>query len=409
MNRIPFRLAGALVGVSLLAAACGAPKGAGTKGAVVASTTTTLAPGNVDASDYRASLTALLQEHVFLTGLATGAVASGGNPAAPLATLERNTASLQQRITSVFGSADGAQFGDLWRKHIGFFIDYAKAKAGGNQAGADAAKANLTAYETDFGSFLDSATNGNLQQPGAIAELKPHVDTLIATIDSQAAKKANQFDNLKKAADHMLGTAEVLVAAAEKAKPAAFEGDATTGKALLRSTLTAALQEHVYLAGIATSAVLDPPAPPATAADAAAALDKNSVDLANIVGSAYGDPAVQQFLALWRKHIGFFVDYAKARAAKDQSGVSTAKANLDGYRDDFGAFLESATKGRLTKGAVASDLAVHVSGLEAAIDAQAANDPSQFDKLSTAAAHMAMTADMITGALSEQFPDHFSG
>jgi hypothetical protein len=186
----------------------------------------------------------------------------------------------------------------------------------------------------------------------------------------------------------------------------AMGGEGTdTGASQLRAGLTSLLQEHVYLAGITTGEAL-------AGHDykpAAAALDKNTQGLQDAVASVYGDAGGKQFGDLWRKHIGFFVDYTTGKATNDQAMISMAKADLDGYRADFGAFLESATKGGLTKQAVADELKPHVESLFAAIDAQAAKDPGQFDKLKAAAAHMPMTASVLAGAIATQFPDKFGG
>ena len=109
----------------------------------------------------------------------------------------------------------------------------------------------------------------------------------------------------------------------------------------LRATLTAGLQEHVYLAGIAISSAvgaggnLEDPA----VASAVATLDGNSVALSEAVGSVYGDEGGEQFLSLWRAHIGFFVDYTLGKATGDAAKADEAKAKLDGYRAEFGAFI----------------------------------------------------------------------
>ena len=177
-----------------------------------------------------------------------------------------------------------------------------------------------------------------------------------------------------------------------------------TPAAGLRAGLTSLLQEHVYLAGIATGTALgggDLAAP-------AAVLDKNSVALSEAIGSVYGDAAGTQFLDLWRKHIGFFVDYTTGTATKDQAKVDKAKADLDAYRSDFGAFLASANP-NLPKDAVAEELRPHVATLFAAIDAQAAKSPDAVDKLREAAGHMPMTANVLAGAIAKQFPDKFGG
>src|SRR3954469_23503248 len=95
------------------------------------------------------------------------------------------------------------------------------------------------------------------------------------------------------------------------------KGGVDSGSSSLRSALTAGLQEHVYLAGIAVdqgvSQGLDSPELKA----AAWTLDKNSVALSQAIGRVYGPEAGAQFLKVWREHIGFFVDYTKGRATKN--------------------------------------------------------------------------------------------
>ena len=175
-----------------------------------------------------------------------------------------------------------------------------------------------------------------------------------------------------------------------------------TPAAGLRAGLTALLQEHVYLAGTTTFVALsggDFTVPAAT-------LDKNSVELAGAVGSVYGDAAGKQFLELWRKHIGFFVDYTNGAATGDVAKQTEAKSDLDGYRADFGAFLASANP-NLTKDAVANELTPHVASVFAVIDAQAAKQPF-FDLAKTAAGHMSHTAEVLSGAIATQFPEKFA-
>jgi hypothetical protein len=187
-------------------------------------------------------------------------------------------------------------------------------------------------------------------------------------------------------------------------------GDPTaTPAAELRAGLTALLQEHVYLAGIAINqAVADAGdlEAPATA-DAVAALDANSVALGDAVASVYGDEGGDQFLALWRAHIGFFVDYTLGGATGDAAAQDAARAALDGYRTDFGAFIESATGGALTTEAVAAELEVHVDTLFTAIDAVLAADPQVYGLLAEAASHMPGTAAALASAIATQNPDTF--
>ena len=180
-----------------------------------------------------------------------------------------------------------------------------------------------------------------------------------------------------------------------------------TGAATLRQTLDSLLQEHVVLASATTGAALGGRNDEFGAA--AAALDANSVELSKAVGSVYGPDAEAAFLPLWRKHIGFFVDYTKATAANDSAAQTKSVNDLIGYTQDFGAFLDSATGGRLKKDAVADLVKTHVVGLKGVVDAQAAKDyTGAYTKERDAEKHMFVIGNALAGAIVDQFPDKFA-
>lgn len=177
--------------------------------------------------------------------------------------------------------------------------------------------------------------------------------------------------------------------------------------AALRASLNALLQEHVYLAAAATGAALDGREGEFKAA--AAALDDNSQAIAGAIGSVYGAPAEQAFLPLWRRHIGFAVDYTVGLARRDQAQQEAAVASLLGYTDELAGFLATANP-HLPRAAVADLVKHHVLTLKAVIDAQATRDPVRaYTALRTAAGHMQMIADPLATAIARQFPDRFRG
>jgi hypothetical protein len=173
----------------------------------------------------------------------------------------------------------------------------------------------------------------------------------------------------------------------------------------LRVLLTQQLQEHTVLAAMATNAALG--GREAEFKAAADALDKNTVDLSKSIGTVYGADAEQAFLPLWRSHIGFFVDYTQASAAKDAAKQEQAVADLTQYANDFGAFLSGANP-NLTKDGVTKLVTEHVLTLKDVVDAQAAGDqPRAFTELRQAIAHMDMIASPLADAIVKQFPDKF--
>ncbi len=108
-------------------------------------------------------------------------------------------------------------------------------------------------------------------------------------------------------------------------------------------------------------------------------------------------------MPLWRKHIGFVVDYTVGVATKDK-----AVSDLVQYTQDFGAFLSSANP-NLPKQVVADLVKTHASTLKDVIDAQGAKDWSKFyPSLRTAAGHMQMIGDPLAEAIVKQFPTRFA-
>ena len=173
----------------------------------------------------------------------------------------------------------------------------------------------------------------------------------------------------------------------------------------LKSTLNTLLQEHVYLAAAATGAALG--GREAEFKAAAGALDQNSVAISKAIGTVYGADAEQAFLPLWRRHIGFAVDYTVGVANNDKAKQDKAVNDLMAYTKDFGAFLNSANPNLPTK--VVADLVQHhVVTLKTVIDAQASKDQAKaYTALRTAAGHMQAIADPLADAIAMQFPDRF--
>ena len=179
-----------------------------------------------------------------------------------------------------------------------------------------------------------------------------------------------------------------------------------TKAAELRTGLNALLGEHLLLAASATGAALA--GREAQFKAIAASVDANSVDISKAIGSVYGAGAQDAFLALWRKHIGFAVDYTTGVAAKDKAKQDKAVNDLVQYTQDFGAFLSSANP-NLPKTVVADLVKSHVLTLKDVIDAQAARDWQKvYPALRAAAAHMQMIADPLADAIAKQFPAKFA-
>ena len=354
------------------------------------------------ASILRANLTALLQEHVFLTGATTSTLIAGQDAAPATEVLDNNSVALSNVVGAVYGPEGAAQFLDLWRRHIGLLLDFARASAAGDEAGIATAKGGLDAYRDEMATFLNTA-NPNLAEADMADDQRTYLSGIQSAITAQAKGEPTAAGKLKTAAEHMPRTATVLVAGIAKNHPGMFEGRVDGSAATLRSVLASKLQEHVYLAWVATGVI----AVDGETKEPVAAVDDNSVELANIIGSAYGDEAAKQFLGLWRDQVAAYVDYARARAGGDTTGVQAATARLAPEPARFAAFLHAANP-HLDQAVLAAEFTAHTRALLAAIDAQAAGAPSRFADVHNAAGRTPELALRLSTGIVTQFPGRFS-
>lgn len=380
--------------------------------APIAASLTSAAPSNAitdsPAATLRVNLNRLGEEHVYLAGAALNAVVAGRAAEADVASnaVDKNTKALGEAVGSVYGSDAETAFLKLWRAHIGFFADYAKAAKNNDQAGKQHAMQNLDGYRNDIDALLTGA-NPNLPK-GVVAQLfAAHVQHLTMAIDDLAAGDLNGAYTMLHTAGHQTqDIMDPLAAAIVKQFPDKFPGDPMSPAATLRVGLNDLGEEHVYFAGYALNAAISGRTDEFQVA--AQAVDMNTQELGGAVGSVYGPDAETAFLKLWRAHIGFFADYAMAAVGGDRSGQDQAMHNLDGYRTDIDALLTGANP-NLPKGAVAQLFAEHVMHLTMVIDDLAGQNVTGAYAMLHQAAHQTMDImDPLSEAIAKQFPDKFS-
>ncbi len=179
---------------------------------------------------------------------------------------------------------------------------------------------------------------------------------------------------------------------------------ADTKAAGLRVLLNALERQHVDLASAAVRSGFDG-RPDFTAA--AGVLDDNSVAISKAVGSVYGDAAAAKFLAIWRSHITFFVNYTVAAKKGDKAGMDKAVADLGGYVDAISDFFSGANP-NLPREAVHQLVNQHVMLLKAAVDTYGAADyAGSYKNQVDANAQIGTIADAIAGAIVKQYPEKF--
>jgi hypothetical protein len=168
----------------------------------------------------------------------------------------------------------------------------------------------------------------------------------------------------------------------------------------LRVDLNYLFGEHLILAAKATGSAIGGRTDQFNAY--ADLLNKNGTDIGAAIGGIYGSDAQDKFNEIWSAHNGFFVDYTKAVASKDDTAKQKAVDNLATvYVPQFSQFLAGATG--LPLDAVTNLVTEHVTTTAAIVDAQGAKDyPGAYKAIREAYAHMSMIGDALAPAIAEQ-------
>ncbi|MCA0985890.1 copper amine oxidase [Guptibacillus algicola] len=179
-----------------------------------------------------------------------------------------------------------------------------------------------------------------------------------------------------------------------------------TPAADLRATLGHLLSEHAYLA----VETMRKGAEGAEDFEASAgALSENTEALTGAISSVYGEEAGAQFNQIWSDHIGFFVDYVKATGSEDEEAKQEALNNLEGYKEEFSKFLETATGERLEAESLTKGLQMHINQLIGSFDSYVAGDYEKaYAQEREAIAHMHGVAKGFSSAITDQFPEKFN-
>jgi hypothetical protein len=265
---------------------------------------------------------------------------------------------------------------------------------------------DLNGYIQAFPAFLADATE--LPEDALRASITEHVTQLKGQIDAYAAGDYERAYTLaREAYAHMVMTGDTLAGAIVEQNPDEYSPEGATESAVdLRVRLDTLLGEHALLAMFATQKGF---AGEEDFEAISAALDGNSRDLADAIGSVYGEEAGRRFLngkALWRDHIGFFVDYTVGLAGKDSAAQEKAVNDLSGYIQAFPAFLGEATD--LPDDALRESITEHVTQLKTQIDRYAAGEYAKaYETAGAAYEHMFMTGDTLAGGIVAQSPDKF--
>ncbi|MGN6112235.1 MAG: hypothetical protein ACTHOC_04380 [Luteimonas sp.] len=143
----------------------------------------------------------------------------------------------------------------------------------------------------------------------------------------------------------------------------------------------------------------------AGAKSAADAVVANAKDIANAVGSFYGDAAGKGMLDLLAGHWGAVKAMTDARAKHDKAGADKAMTDLANNAGEIAKFLAGANP-NLPEDTVRALLLAHGAHHSKQIDLIDAGDTAgEAAEWTAMQAHMDMIADALAAAIAKQFPD----
>ena len=359
------------------------------------------------AAELRVTLDRLLAEHAFLTieQMRSGLTTSPDFAAAAKA-VEANSTEVAAAIGSIYGDAAIEPFGEIWRSHIGYLVDYAVSLGKSDQAGAAAALDGLAVYRRRIARFFADANPG-VNLSGIVDALDMHTAQLIAFIDAEhAGDHAGAYKIEREAYPHMFHLGDALAKVIANRFPKKFTGVSVAYSAAgtLRVTLDRLLAEHAFLAAEAMRSGV------AGAPDASAglqAIDGNSGDLEAVVAAAYGDAAGTTFRQLWDGHIAGYVAYIDAARGNDSAARTAARDSVNAYADQLAAFFAAANP-HLDATELASLFRTHAQHLTTQVEAFAAADyDTTYDLVRTGYRHMFDAGEALATGIAAQLPDLF--
>ncbi len=176
------------------------------------------------AANLRVVLNALERQHVDLASAAVRAGFDGHASFEEVAgELDKNSVAIADAIASIYGASAKEPFLNIWRSHIGMFVDYTVAAKTGDKAKMDKAVKDLTeGYVPAIADFLSKA-NPNLPRE-AVAELvTAHVLHLKGAVDEYGAGDYTKSYAKQTDAYNQIGTiADALAGAIVKQFPDKF-------------------------------------------------------------------------------------------------------------------------------------------------------------------------------------------
>jgi hypothetical protein len=326
----------------------------------------------------RAQFEQLLGQHALLAMRLTRSQLSRTSDVQQVAeaSLQHNSDALGQLVETAYDDTQGGRFQQLWQGYVSDLSTYASAAASQDASAKQQARADLMTYCDDYGSWLATASNGQVQPEDATRTARTRVVGLMRQIDAYAARDYGQAYELERDTYQATFTAGATLTKASVTPAAAARLD--TPPEQLRSAFAMLLGEHMELIIDTQRATFDG-APQFKAA--AAQVNANTATLTKAMAGIVGPQKAAEFEAAWANHVEGLLAYSTAVAGKDEAAKETAAQNLSGFGARLALYFSDIVRNELPVEALTDVLGVHDKHLIDQVNAYAADDYAKAEKL----------------------------
>lgn len=180
---------------------------------------------------------------------------------------------------------------------------------------------------------------------------------------------------------------------------------AVTKAADLRSDLDKLLSEHFVLAVMSMTKEYDGAK---DAKEVQAALEQNASDMLPAIEKLYGKEGANQFGKIFSGHNGYTKDLAMAVKDGDKNAAEKAKMEVNQFTDEFAAFLDKATEGKLPKDTAMKALRAHEDDVQKVFESYVNEDYKEaYQSFREGFNRMFMISKALSGAIVTQMPEKF--
>ncbi|HET9780156.1 MAG TPA: hypothetical protein VFR33_00120 [Candidatus Dormibacteraeota bacterium] len=282
-------------------------------------------PAQSQAADLRTHLDLLLGEQVMMIAKETAAAVNHSDEYALYTPeLGLNTAELSRIIAQAFGNNSGVQFMSSWTAQNSALVDYAIGVVTHNSDKSNAASTSLSATFVPQFAQTVSSFSGLPRAPLTELTSTQVLEDLVFIDDLFAGKLHAFYSDLHTAYGHASRLGDLLSNQMAAEFPDKFPGDPLDPAAGTRVSLNLVLEEHSYLATMATDATVSGRASDRT--EALSAIMANNEAMRSIVQD-------NRFSLAWSFEIGSLDHYAS-------NGDPASKSALtDTFVSQLGALL----------------------------------------------------------------------